>query len=659
MFTWISLFQGFDFPGLLKKAEEILNYAPYEEIKLLPVTTYLSISESFTPPVKLEKSYPAKDNLLPVTRDGICEKTEKKLHGTLYFNLNCITCDDLVVIIHFNYGIRITKRYYTSLFFSNHKMFQFDFFRTVGSRRVLIKSVEMVDIKQETFWINVNDNDWSKNLPVLSFGVGNSAFESSPIFQEDMRLSQGKWRTNLPHCIKFAIHDERYELIDKDINLDSWIPLHENEDYPELKAALFYFVYDEVWKANTETNMTVATNGSTASANQLDNKSVLPSDSDSTVIGQGTALFRIKPYRSFAIVFFDQTQSVSTPALFPSIRANIDHNSVEISVGSIKSKQTFSSVQKGRFFERGKETAFWLSVDKINRRIRFGLGEMRLELMRMEHIVESAYDFNPLNSVAVMDIQSGLYIHTLSALIWPVAVTVSIPIKVKSNADITLEDLALNSYYPSSNLDPDTKILYESISSSSINLEPDEFRKFSRAIHKSVVTPGSWCYNKLREKAEASNVPLKFTYLRIPIMGNENNSPGQPFVLEIWPFGHTSRIHNHGMANAVIKVLYGSIQVDLFPDITLPDEYLTSELEKNEITFLTPQFYQIHRLRNESPDNLTAITLQSYRYKENDDIHYEYFDWVDDTGKIHSFNPNADSYYRDFKEIIRQEWSRK
>ena len=37
-----------------------------------------------------------------------------------------------------------------------------------------------------------------------------------------------------------------------------------------------------------------------------------------------------------------------------------------------------------------------------------------------------------------------------------------------------------------------------------------------------------------------------------------------PYVLEIWPGGNGSPIHNHGGACAIIKVLFGCLSVNLF-----------------------------------------------------------------------------------------------
>jgi hypothetical protein len=44
----------------------------------------------------------------------------------------------------------------------------------------------------------------------------------------------------------------------------------------------------------------------------------------------------------------------------------------------------------------------------------------------------------------------------------------------------------------------------------------------------------------------------------------QGNSPGVPFVIEIWPSKHKLPIHDHGKAYTIIKVLHGKINVSYF-----------------------------------------------------------------------------------------------
>ena len=69
---------------------------------------------------------------------------------------------------------------------------------------------------------------------------------------------------------------------------------------------------------------------------------------------------------------------------------------------------------------------------------------------------------------------------------------------------------------------------------------------------------------KLKEKA-GSLGDFKTTYIRVPIIPSiYGNQPGQPFVLEIWPKGHNSPVHNHGNALGIIKMLYGRLKTEWY-----------------------------------------------------------------------------------------------
>ncbi len=57
---------------------------------------------------------------------------------------------------------------------------------------------------------------------------------------------------------------------------------------------------------------------------------------------------------------------------------------------------------------------------------------------------------------------------------------------------------------------------------------------------------------------------VKTSYIRSTFENKFGNSPGHPFVLEIWPKGHSSPIHNHGDTTAIIKVLHGEIYSEFF-----------------------------------------------------------------------------------------------
>lgn len=77
--------------------------------------------------------------------------------------------------------------------------------------------------------------------------------------------------------------------------------------------------------------------------------------------------------------------------------------------------------------------------------------------------------------------------------------------------------------------------------------------------------------NMLATQAKAARagpgVPPKQCYIRVSVGLPSGCSPGIPYVLEIWPPGHFSPIHNHGNAFGIVRLLHGSITSEhpLFP----------------------------------------------------------------------------------------------
>ena len=141
---------------------------------------------------------------------------------------------------------------------------------------------------------------------------------------------------------------------------------------------------------------------------------------------------------------------------------------------------------------------------------------------------------------------------------------------------------------------------------------------------------------------------------------NDGESPGIPYVMEIWPVGHYSPIHNHSSANAVIRVLQGEINVTLFPFLSDKIKpFGEANFHFDQSTWISTNLNQIHQLKNMEYNSMACITIQCYMYDETDNLHYDYFDYVDEQGKIQHYNPDSDMGFVEFKEIIRQEWLNK
>jgi len=241
-------------------------------------------------------------------------------------------------------------------------------------------------------------------------------------------------------------------------------------------------------------------------------------------------------------------------------------------------------------------------------------------------------------------------------------ITSSIPLSVKDTNNISMLDIASGSYLPSSNLSSTAQKLYNCISGTKFVLDDDDFPNFSEAIKYNIITPGCWCYEKLLSKSTEFNPDkpnILETYLRITLGQNNGESPGVPYVMEIWPSNHFSPIHNHAGANAIIRVLHGSINVSLYPFLC-PEgiqPFGTYSFDKDDITWISPTLNQTHQLYN-SDDTTPCITVQCYMYEGDNDIHYDYFDYIDADGIKQYYEPDSDLDFIQFKEIIREEWER-
>ncbi|MHB8465055.1 MAG: cupin domain-containing protein [Acidimicrobiales bacterium] len=313
--------------------------------------------------------------------------------------------------------------------------------------------------------------------------------------------------------------------------------------------------------------------------------------------------------------------------------------------------------------DAGVARTYWLSVDKNNRLLRFGKGEMLPALCLFEcgltesvHVSgEDPFAFvASLRYIGLVDVaEEDVTDHCL----WAVPVTTVLPPSLVAPDVLTVEDIANEAHTVVAHLPSACQVLYGTVAGQAITLNTADFPDFSAAIDHSIDTAGCICSEKLKAKESEFGDPAE-TYLRVTIGPNEGDSPGSPYVVEIWPAGHYSPIHDHGKACAIIKVLHGLIQVELFPELSpeITEPFAVAMFEPGDVTYLTPQLYQVHRLQNPAGQGMTA-TIQCYRYADEDMAHYEYFDYIDKNDKIQVFAPNSDWEFLAFKKLIREEWA--
>ncbi|KAJ4180116.1 hypothetical protein NW755_011965 [Fusarium falciforme] len=305
------------------------------------------------------------------------------------------------------------------------------------------------------------------------------------------------------------------------------------------------------------------------------------------------------------------------------------------------------------------KTTYWISVDRSNARIRYGQHLTNNSMTFMEVLFDPAKAgwMDHLASTKVSRDNNSLPFNDVNFNETPV--TTDFPPLVVPQDQITLKQLEESSAMTWANLPEGCQKLYHNISGPNITVQSPSFPQLPEAIDQSCRDPNKVCGQILKKKAEKGEFkdPLE-TYLRITVGDNLANSPGIPYVMEIWPPGHSSPIHQHGNASAVIRVLYGSIDVTWFDALKtnrMPKEINNPvRLSEGDMTWLGEKQYQIHQLKNNS--DKVCITLQCYQFEKHDTIHDEAFHWMDKNLQIKDFIPNSDMAYGLFVQKMKEEW---
>ncbi len=357
-------------------------------------------------------------------------------------------------------------------------------------------------------------------------------------------------------------------------------------------------------------------------------------------------------------------------------------NCLMVDVG--KNKTSFRVITKGQpdillceavknstasdpFLTPERKQTYWLSLDKNKNLLRFGKGEMITELCELEFDLSHLRERDELQWLSTLDrfAIAGQFKKEELKQIKPVykrlPVTVSMPPIIVSQNQIDLFQIDRNAATVVNNLSQECSTLYNNVAGRNLTLNTADFTDFSDAINWSIVTEGAVCNTRLKEKsAHLDEDHKKQTYLRITVGENLGDSPGAPYVLEIWPGQHFSPIHRHAECNAVIKVLHGSLSCRWFSSLHADETtaFQQAVLSASQVTWLDPGQFQTHQLYNHNIKGNMCATIQCYKYSETDKQHYEYFDYINDESKeICQFTPKADWRYSDFKEQIRAEWN--
>ncbi|NDB86195.1 MAG: hypothetical protein EB127_26390, partial [Alphaproteobacteria bacterium] len=326
------------------------------------------------------------------------------------------------------------------------------------------------------------------------------------------------------------------------------------------------------------------------------------------VKGQGVFLFSVEGSTcSFNIMNHDRSNGL-----------RIDMSSDGVHVTGILSLEPLIDPSNTTGITTNRGAYYWFSLDYNNQILITGIGEVRVEnaIYQYKFPTDNRVFLESLTTIT----EQSSSIRPLRLLRDPV--TNIIPLLVKDTHELTMKYIAEAKYMPRANLSPIAQTLYACIAGPHFVLDDAEFPNFSKAIEASIADPSGWCHNRLIAKANefGPGKPLE-TYLRITLNQNNGESPGIPYVMEIWPPGHYSPVHNHAGSNAIIRVLHGSINVSLFPYLS-PDvkPFSIATFKKDDITWISPTLNQTHQLLNKETKH-TCVTIQCYMYDEKDRQH--------------------------------------
>lgn len=398
--------------------------------------------------------------------------------------------------------------------------------------------------------------------------------------------------------------------------------------------------------------------------------------------GQGTVGFEIGRFSDEAKPkYYDLELCGDSAVIF---RVRIFDEMVEIR-GESNEKRTVLGPPTDTHLIDFKSSSLWIwvSVDRANGRIRVGHGYMMRKNVlccftvapkqnhsghhdkrRDEQETSSAH--NIVWDVKRVRISPGNdppnAVHVISRpKCSNMPVVEDAPAVVCSHERMTLDHIAYNSAIVSAALIEEAQVLYGTVGGPMIRLSEDD----AAAINYSLDTEGMTLNKKIEEKRKDDEFgEPQMVYIRVTIGPNEGDSPGVPFVLEIWPKGCYSPVHNHAYTAAVIKVLHGTITVSWYNPLAEkdndPKQRPFGEVSCNagDVTWLSPEMYQTHQLHNRRSDTMCA-TIQSYRYLNDDLKHYEFFDYMNPQKpqELGHFLPNSDFEYLEMLAIVRAEWN--
>ena len=370
--------------------------------------------------------------------------------------------------------------------------------------------------------------------------------------------------------------------------------------------------------------------------------------------GRGVFIYTKKISKGSAVEIYLTLDKV-TKGTNPSdnyMRFRIDGQGVQFNVHANGSQQSVFIEQGLAVGSSGleeEETAsYWISVDLDSLLIKYGKGYL------MKETTFQIIDFNNNNNQTARKAVVNTFFSPALPLYLMVFVQAgciqypnpmidaetafqfrmhplagNLPPLVKDSSTVTLFDLDRGEFIFSDDLPTACLEMYNILKGCELEYPDNPAIKLSDAMRYSINTEGKYLNNIIKSKIREYHMegPPEICVTLGPDM---RAGPGIPFVLVIWPSGCKSPIHNHGGACAIIKVLFGQIQISIYNKEMNPvcpmKPLLKFEAKQGNFTWMDENWYQTHELKNTTDD--FCATIQSYRYRNEDIMQWSRFDYV-------------------------------
>ena len=141
------------------------------------------------------------------------------------------------------------------------------------------------------------------------------------------------------------------------------------------------------------------------------------------------------------------------------------------------------------------------------------------------------------------------------------------------------------------------------------------------AIRVSLNSPNGALRRLLEMKAVRDGVhDPKTAYIRVDCFGKRIQSP---CLLEIWPGGHHSPIHEHANSTGLMKGVFGRVDIMLYEGLAArTKEVALLSMTPERCSWMSPDHYQAHKVYCPMDEHDFAATFHIYTDTQSDVFRY-------------------------------------